>query len=128
VKFGQTGYDASLTGMTLESAEDGEAVVRLEVGESVCNWVGTLHGGAIATLIDDAGTAAIMSGDRDGRSGVTTDLNVSYVAAARPGQAVRAKASVLKTGRTLAVVGVDVVEAESGKLLAQGRMTKFMPA
>lgn len=125
-RFGQTGFDRALTGMRVETVGEGRAVVLLDVGDSVLNPVGTLHGGAIATLVDDAGTLAIMSADAEGRSGVTTDLNVSYLAAAPLGTTVRADARALKTGATLAFVEVDVRGAD-GRLLAQGRMTKFMP-
>lgn len=123
--FGQLGFDRSLAGMILESVEPGRAVVRLPVTEAVCNMVGTLHGGAIATLVDDAGTIAIMSSDAESRPGVTTDLNVSYLSAATLGEVVRAEARTLKSGRTLAFVEVDI-KSQEGKLLAQGRMTKFM--
>ncbi|MBX3466145.1 MAG: PaaI family thioesterase [Planctomycetes bacterium] len=123
--FGQLGFDRSLAGMTLEAVEPGRAVVSLPVTDAVVNMVGTLHGGAIATLVDDAGTIAIMSADQDGRPGVTTDLNVSYFSAAPQGETVTAEARCLKSGRTLAFVEVDIKSAE-GKLLAQGRMTKFM--
>ena len=109
----------------LIEAGGGRAVVECDVDDAVRNHVGSLHGGVIATLVDDAGTAAIASADAAGRFGVTTDLNVSYFAAARQGT-VTARAHVLKPGRTLAFVTVDVVDA-GGRLLAQGRMTKFMP-
>lgn len=124
----QSGFDAALQGLTLVSAEDGQALLTLPVGPAVVNVVGTLHGGAIATLVDVAGTLAIISADRDQRPGVTTDLNVSYFAAAAPPGTVRAEARVLRAGRTLAFVEVDLREGpgEGGKLLAQGRMTKFM--
>ena len=123
--FGSVGFDKALTGLRLVSVEDGCAVAEIEVSESVANLMGTLHGGAIATLVDDVGTVAIMSADRDGRPGVTTDLNVSYFAAAASGTTVTIEGRALKTGRTLAFVEVDLKSAE-GKLLAQGRMTKFM--
>lgn len=87
----------------------------------------TLHGGVIATLVDEAGTLAIMAADRENRAGVTTDLNVSYFVAAPAGSTVRAEGRVLKIGKTLAFVEVDVRSAE-GTLLAQGRMTKYMLA
>ena len=124
--FGTMGFEKALVGMTLDEVEAGTATIKLEVSDAVCNMVGTLHGGAIATLVDVAGTVAIMSQDRDGRPGVTTALNTSYFAAGRPGETVLAKATALKTGKTLAFVSVDLVEASSGKLLAQGRMTKYM--
>jgi acyl-coenzyme A thioesterase 13 len=123
--FGQLGFDRALAGMTLVSVEEGRAVVTLPVTDAVLNPVGTLHGGAIATLVDDAGTIAIMSSDQDGRPGVTTDLTVSYMSAAPAGDTVTAEARTLKAGRTLAFVEVEIKSAQ-GKLLAQGRMTKFM--
>jgi len=103
----------------------GRASFECDVTDDVRNRMGSLHGGVIATLVDDAGTAAIASADTEGRFGVTTDLNVSYFAAALEGT-VTARAQVLKSGRTLAFVTVDVIDA-NGRLLAQGRMTKFMP-
>lgn len=124
--FGTHGFDKALPGMKLVSAHGGKAVVRLEVTEAVQNWGGTLHGGAIATLVDDAGTCAIISKDRDHRPGVTTDLNVSYFSPAPGGTFVLAEATVLKTGKTLAYVSVDIKREHDGVLAAQGRMTKFL--
>jgi acyl-coenzyme A thioesterase 13 len=124
--FGAVGFDQALKGMKLLSAKDGRAVVRLEVSEAVQNMGGFLHGGAIATLVDDAGTCAIISKDRDHRPGVTTDLNVSYLNAGPGGTFVLAEATVLKTGKTLAFVSVDVKREADGVIIAQGRMTKFM--
>jgi acyl-coenzyme A thioesterase 13 len=123
--FGHIGFDCSLAGMTLDTVEPGRAVVRLPVTNAVCNPVGTLHGGAIATLVDDAGTIALMTTDAESRPGVTTDLSVSYLSAAPLGDVVLAEARTLKAGRTLAFVEVAIRNAQ-GKLLAQGRMTKFM--
>lgn len=125
-ELARTGFDAALQGLHLVDARDGLAVLTLPVGEATVNMVGTLHGGAIATLVDVAGTLAIMTADREQRPGVTTDLNVSYFAAAAPPHTVRAEAKVLRAGRTLAFVEVDLREDGSNKLLAQGRMTKFM--
>jgi acyl-coenzyme A thioesterase 13 len=107
-------------------AIDGRAVLECEIVDALRNRLGSLHGGVIATLVDDAGTEAISSADIEGRTGVTTDLGVSYFASAREG-VVTARAQVLKSGKTMAFVSVDVLDA-SGRLLAQGRMTKFMPA
>lgn len=124
--FGGTGYDRSLTGMELLSLEGGKARVRMPVGESVQNPGGALHGGAVATLVDVVGTLAIMSADREHRPGVSTDLNVSWFAPAPGGSTVLVEAAVLKSGRTLAFVQVDVRRESDGVLVAQGRMTKFL--
>lgn len=125
-ELGQVGFDRAMTGIHIISMGTGEAQVGLPVGPDVLNPVGTLHGGAIATLVDDAGTVAIMSADRNNRPGVTTDLNVSYLRPAKAGAEVVAKAKVLKIGRTLGFVEVDITSGD--QLVAQGRMTKFMGA
>jgi len=114
-------------GFAVRSYGHGKARVEMEVTEEVTNWNGTLHGGAIATLVDYAGTVAIMSADLEGRSGVSTDLNVTFFAPAVQGGQVFAEASVLKVGKTLAYVTVDVRSSDGSTLLAQGRMTKYQP-
>jgi acyl-coenzyme A thioesterase 13 len=124
--FGQSGYDRSLPGMELVEVSGGKARVRLPVGEAVQNPNGALHGGAVATLVDVVGTLAIMSADRDHRPGVSTDLNVSWFSPAPGGSTVLVEASVLKSGRTLAFVQVDLRRENDGVLVAQGRMTKFL--
>lgn len=117
-------FDRSLVGLELVDAGGGGARARLPVGPAVQNLGGSLHGGAVATLVDVAGTVAIMTADAQGRPGVTTDLNVSYFAAGKG--TVVAEATVLKAGRTLAFVTVDVRREEDGVLVAQGRMTKHL--
>ena len=104
---------------------DGEAVVELTVAPPVQNPNRMLHGGAIAALVDHAGTLAIMTADREARPGVTTDLNVTYLSPGPGGEVVRAEAKVLKAGKTLAYVTVDVRRKSDGVLVAQGRMTKY---
>lgn len=121
-----TGFDRALTDVEVLEAEGGRARLRLRVTESVRNLFGNLHGGAIATLIDDAGTMAILSGDREHRPGVSVDLNVSYLSSAPLGSTVVADAMVLKTGRTLAFVEVNIRRESDGVLVATGRMTKHL--
>lgn len=121
-----TGFDRALTDVEVLEAESGRARLRLRVGASLRNFFGNLHGGAIATLIDDAGTVAIIATDREHRPGVSVDLNVSYLSAAPADSVVIAEAVVLKTGRTLAFVEVSVRREQDGVLVAQGRMTKHL--
>lgn len=104
---------------------EGKAVVEADVTEAMENPNGHFHGGAVASLVDYAGTIAIMCADRDGRPGVTTDLNTSYFAATPAGDTAVAEATVMKIGKTLAFVSVDVRRKSDGVLVAQGRMTKY---
>src|SRR6185436_3370512 len=95
-------------GARIVSYGEGQARLELDVTEPLQNVNGTLHGGAIATLVDHAGTVAIISADREGRAGVSTDLTVSFLSSAPGGSTVIADARVLKIGKTLAFVSVDV--------------------
>ena len=77
------------------------------------------HGGAIAALIDVAGDFAL--GMLVGGGVPTMNLRVDYL---RPGVGayLDAVAVVRRTGRTSAVIDIDVL-AEDGKLVALGRGT-----
>ena len=120
----ERGLNHTLGFRVLESG-NGRARVAMEVTAGVENVNGSLHGGAIASLIDHAGTVAIVTSDREGRSGVSTDLNVTFFAPAPGGTTVVADAQVLKNGKTLAFVTVDVRRQADDVLVAQGRMTKY---
>ena len=82
-----------------------------------------VHGGAIGTLIDTAATAAAWATPTPPESlrGSTVALNVSYLTAAN-GVDLRAEAKVLRRGRNLSFIDVDVTDGE-GKLVAKGTAT-----
>ena len=113
-----------ILGFKIVKAEKGSSIVEAEVGPDTTNPGGTLHGGVMAFLVDEAGTLAIATADAEGRPGVTTDLNLTCIKAVPEGR-VYAHGQVLRTGRTMAYVSVDI-KSGSGELLAQGRMSKFL--
>ena len=78
---------------------------------------GQWHGGALAGLIDTAGDFALALGL--GTPVPTINFRVDYL---RPATTPRltATATVRRTGRTVAVVDIDVADAE-GRLVAIGR-------
>jgi uncharacterized protein (TIGR00369 family) len=121
----QEGLSKTL-GERVVSAKDGRACLELPVVPTVLNPGGFLHGGALATLVDSAATFAIMTAPANaaGRPGVTTDLNISYLAPTREGS-VTAEARAIKVGRTLAFADVEVRRADA-TVVAIGRITKFM--
>ncbi len=118
-------FDSALSGLRIDSAENGRAVCSFRVEKELQNSYGTLHGGAIATIVDVMGTLALLSVDHT-RGGVSVDLNVSFVAAARANDALVATGVVLKTGKTLGFTEVCIRRAECGKLVATGRHTKAL--
>ena len=97
------------TGVVIVSIEPGEARLRLGFREEVTTIGTTVHGGAIATLMDTAAAVAAWSDAEvpETPRGVTVGLTVNYLAPAE-GEDVEARATVLRRGRRLATVAVDV--------------------
>lgn len=77
------------------------------------------HGGVIASLIDLAGHAAVAV--KIGRIAPTIDLRIDYIRPAE-GDVLIAHAKLLKAGRTVARVDVDVRDT-SDRTVALGRGT-----
>jgi uncharacterized protein (TIGR00369 family) len=77
----------------------------------------SFHGGVIATLIDLAGHAAVAV--KIGKMAPTIDLRIDYL---RPstGESIVARARLLKVGRMLARVDIDVTDTQ-GRPIAVGR-------
>lgn len=123
-----TRFDSVLddTDFRVLSIEEGKVVCEMTVTEKVSNTYKTLHGGAIATIIDVVGTMAIMTEDCT-RAGVSVDMNITYIAAAKRGEKVRIEGKLLKKlGRKLGYTQVDLYDAATGKMIATGRHTKAL--
>lgn len=86
-----------------------------------------LHGGVVAYLIDMASSLPLICLSGHGRwpsSGVSTQLNIYYLAAAPLGTPIRIISSVLTQGLVVAVMECQVVHAETGKVLMVGTHVK----
>ncbi|TMC57799.1 MAG: PaaI family thioesterase [Chloroflexota bacterium] len=83
----------------------------------------TIHGGAIASLIDTAATVAAWSDNTvpENMRGTTVGLTVTYLAPAE-GEDLRATARVLRRGRSLVYLDVEV-QSVSGTSVARGLVT-----
>ena len=76
-------------GISLETLAAGRAVTSLELDESLCNFHGTPHGGAIYSLADAAFAAA---SNAEGRTALALETNVSYLAPPAVGTTITAVA------------------------------------
>jgi uncharacterized protein (TIGR00369 family) len=112
----------ALIGVELVAKGEGRARIRMPVTPRVAGGVhGSVHGGVLSALIDIAALYAIQTVvGPDQRMNGTAALNISYLRPAL-GEEVFANATVLKKGRTLAVVDVDLVD-RNDRLLAKGRL------
>ncbi|XP_061764513.1 acyl-coenzyme A thioesterase 13 isoform X1 [Nerophis ophidion] len=120
-----SGFDRVMSKVDVLAVTPGKVVCELRVEEEHTNRLGTMHGGLTATLVDVISTLAIMNSER-GAPGVSVDMNITYMNAAKIGEDVLITAEVLKQGRTLAFATVDLTNKVTGKLIAQGRHTKHL--
>lgn len=97
---------------------DGVATLTLTAGEEHLNPAGTVHGGAIATLIDVVmGRAVASVFDGDERP-VTIEIKVNFLEAGQVGELV-AESRVSRRGRRFMVVHADVTQRETGETVAE---------
>ncbi len=112
-----------LLGIQLTDMRPDEATLRLPFADSLITIGTTVHGGAIASLIDTAAMVAAWSDDSvpDNMRGTTVSLTVTYLAPAEH-EDIQATARVLKRGRSLVYLDVEV-QSVSRKSIARGLVT-----
>lgn len=111
--------------VTKVDTESGVAECEFVVDSRHQNSYGTLHGGAISSLVDIVGTMALLAKDHT-RGGVSVDLNVTYLKAAKVGETVKVRGRVLRLGKSLGFTQVDIFASDAVTILATGRHTKAM--
>jgi uncharacterized protein (TIGR00369 family) len=108
LKFKVDGFDKEAGTLAMSCPADGNA--------SRFDGADQAHGGAIATLIDS--TATFACSVMLGRTVPTMNMRIDYLRPAG-GMTLVANARVVRAGRTVALVDVEVVAG--GKLVAVGR-------
>ena len=106
--------------MDLRFSEIGDGVVRftMQPGEYMCNPLGFVHGGALATLLDTALTVCVFTKLAAGTSCTTTDLQLQFVRPILPGgPELIAQAEVVYLGKTRATAQARVMDS-TGRIYA----------
>jgi acyl-coenzyme A thioesterase 13 len=116
-----------LIGGVLDSWEEDRAVMSIKLEGRHMNPGGVLHGGVLTTLMDEATAHAIVTLrglDVMAEAPLATvDMNVSFLAAARPGDELECEARTLRVGRAVAFAEAEVRRRGRGDLVAKGRFT-----
>lgn len=118
-------YAFLLNDIELVSATSGSIVARLPLTDSHINAKGGVHGTVSACLVDWAGGMAIASTGSE-KTGVSTDIHISYVASAKAGDTLEIECKASKVGRTMAYTNVEIRRLSDGKLVATGLHTKYV--
>uniref|UniRef100_A0A2P2QM72 Thioesterase domain-containing protein n=1 Tax=Rhizophora mucronata TaxID=61149 RepID=A0A2P2QM72_RHIMU len=117
-----------LEGVRPELIQPGRLLCSFKVPYRLLNAGNSLHGGATATLVDLTGSAAMYTVIGDRPSGVSVEINVSYLDAAYVDEEIEIEAKVLRVGKAIAVVSIEFRNKATGKIIAQGRHTKYLLA
>ena len=94
-----------------------KASVQLNIESKHCNKGGVAHGGLYTMMLDMALGGSLVSILPKEEWCATTQLNVSFISAARPGEKIIAKGSVVKRGRNVAHLEGRIV-TESDRVVA----------
>lgn len=108
---------ASWLGGIVRKIEPGELEIEFEVRQEMTNFAGTLHGGMIATMLDDVMGASIMTLGEEFFF-TTVNLNVDYFYPARKGDVVTASSKITKQGKQIHHVECVLVNKATGKQIA----------
>ncbi|MGU3498150.1 PaaI family thioesterase [Mycobacterium sp. C31M] len=96
-------------------------VLEMDNRPDLANVRGALQGGLVATLIDIAAGMLAGTASGVGYDVTTADLNIHYLAPIM-GTA-RAEATVVRAGKRLIVVAVDVTDTTRNRLAARATLT-----
>ncbi|KIX06101.1 uncharacterized protein Z518_04075 [Rhinocladiella mackenziei CBS 650.93] len=120
-------YKFFFSDIVLVSATDGSMVATLPVTSHHLNSKGGLHGSVSATIIDWAGGMAIASTGLE-KTGLSTDIHVSYVSTAKLGDVLTIEGNVSKVGRNMGFTTVTISKGngEDKTIVAHGTHTKYI--
>jgi acyl-coenzyme A thioesterase PaaI-like protein len=107
--------------MKLRFEPDGQALVaRVELDESYESFPGTIHGGIVATLLDESMGRAVYH--HTGTPGVTLTLRTRYAAPVRTGAAYRVRGEILTRQGGHVRARAELLD-RAGALVAAGEAT-----
>ncbi|WP_323000431.1 PaaI family thioesterase [Castellaniella sp.] len=101
-------------GATLGDVSDGRVHVHLPFSPSLTQHLGLFHAGATSALADSAGGFAAMTQAPDGYTVLSVEFKINLLAPAQ-GESLEAIGQVIRKGRTLTIVQVDVFALDAGR-------------
>ncbi|GAC1410809.1 MAG: PaaI family thioesterase [Mycobacterium sp.] len=113
-----------LSQMSFRDVEDTDErmVLELDTGPELVNRRGAVQGGLVATLIDIAAGRLADRHVGPGHDVTTADMTVRFLAPIINGPA-RAAATVVRAGKRLSIIAVDVTDLARDRLAARATVT-----
>ncbi|CEH13512.1 HGG motif-containing thioesterase [Ceraceosorus bombacis] len=127
-------YGFVLQEVQIEQASSGGVTALLPLTDRHSNSKAILHGSVTATLVDWIGglvIAAASSSPLQAKRGVSLDIHISYIGAAKAGQDLRIEGRADKVGRSIAFIAVRLTAYDkgtnaNGRLVATATHNKFI--
>ncbi|KFK42769.1 hypothetical protein AALP_AA1G037200 [Arabis alpina] len=102
-------------GVKVDLIEPGRIICSMKIPPHLLNAGNFLHGGATATIVDVIGSAVVYTSGLT-QTGVSVEIN----------EEIEIEARTLRVGKAVAVVSVELRKKKNGKIIAQGRHTKYL--
>ncbi len=112
---------ANRMGLRLLEVEPGSCRVEMVPGEDMTNLFGTVHGGALFSLLDEAFQIACNS---HGVTAFALNLSVTYVSSAKPGERLVAEAREVALTRRTASYHIRVTR-DNGEVVATAQALAY---
>jgi uncharacterized protein (TIGR00369 family) len=109
-------------GAEITLAEAKHVSIRLPFRSELTQQNGYIHAGIVATIADSACGYAALTVLPEGKEVLTVEYKINLLAPAE-GSAIRADASVIRSGKTLSVCRADVFAEQDGSEVAIAAMT-----
>ena len=109
-------------GMRVAETGEGSAVVEMTATGDMANHAGFVHGGMISALADSAMGRSVRTIKPGVARAMSFDLKLSFIAAAKIGESLRATGRVVHAGRRTVVADCRV-EGKDGRLVATASAT-----
>ncbi|KAJ5192264.1 hypothetical protein N7449_008406 [Penicillium cf. viridicatum] len=122
--------DARSCNLRFESATRGPPATvsfLLTITPALSNYMGNLHGGCAATLIDVLSTTILLGISEPGKfsyGGVSRNLKVTYLRPVPTGTEVRLVCEVIHVGKRLALLRAEIQRAENQDVCVVGEHEK----
>jgi len=107
---------AAVLGIELDEFGEGRASVECELSDMHLNQGGTAHGALLASMLDMALGAALISTLRVEEWCSTAQLDISFLEAAKTGRKLTAQGRIARRGRTIAHLEGEVVDDRGLKI------------
>ena len=114
-----SGYGRWLNGTLLDVQDDGSMLMEFIIRSEMLNPAQTIHGGVIAGMMDEVIGAAVYS---LGKKYLFTTVNlvVDYFSAAKQGDVLHAKVSMVKEGGTIIHIQCELRHTAKERMIARG--------